>query len=237
MKLANPIFCSPPPPQGEKMECVPFSTTHGLQTQRAVIVMKQNKLIWMLAVLLTTTFWACVATAQQAKPTASRALELSTFGGVSADYTGLSGGRNGSLSVGVDLAFAPYRGLRPTVELRGLYPLDKGTIVSQKAGFGGLRVDFLLGHRAHPYGDFLFGRGQMNYGTSGYLYNDYNYLVTTTYVYSPGAGVDLDLTRRLAIKLDGQYQSWGDTPTASTTVHSTIATVGLVYRFGQRGVF
>jgi hypothetical protein len=198
--------------------------------------MKRNNLILSLAALLAIPLWVSAAAAQSL-PTASRPLELSAFGGVSADYTGFNGGKNGSLSAGVDLALPPYRGLRPTLELRGIYPEDKGTIVSQKAGFGGLRVDFLLGHRYHPYGDFLFGRGEMDYAAPGYPYNNYNFLVTTTYVYSPGGGVDIDLPHHLALKLDAQYQSWGGTPTTSSSVHSTIGTLGVVYRFGQHGVF
>lgn len=195
--------------------------------------MKQNKLVLTLAVLLTVVSLASAAAAQSAHPTASRALELSAFGGASVDHTGFSGGRNGSLTVGADLAFASYRGLRPAVEVRGLYPIDKGKVVSQKAGLGGLRVDFLLGHRYHPYGDFLFGRGEMDYAGNGYLFNTSRYQVTITNVLSPGAGVDFDLTPRFALKLDGQYQSWGSVPAASTKIHSTIGTLGVVYRFGQ----
>jgi len=202
--------------------------------------MKRNNLILTLIALLAIPLWGSSAAAQSL-PTASRPLELSAFAGVSADYTGFLGGKNGSISAGIDLALPPYRGLLPTLEVRGLYPEDKGNVVSQKAGFGGLRVDFLLGHRFHPYGDFLFGRGEMDYQSGGYPYNNYNYQVTyqvtTTYVDSPGGGLDLDITRRFAIKLDAQSQIWGDTPTASTKVHSTIGTLGIVYRFGQRGVF
>jgi opacity protein-like surface antigen len=210
--------------------------------------MKRNNLILLLAALLAIPLWVSAAAAQSL-PTASRPLELSAFGGVSADYTGFNGGKNGSLSAGIDLALPPYRGLRPTLEVRGLYPEDKGNVVSQKAGFGGLRVDFLLGHRVHPYGDFLFGRGEMDYPGAGYDYPldpppgvlSWNYQISIANILSPGAGVDYDLSRRLAIKIDGQYQIWsGDQrpiPTASTKVHPTIATIGVVYRFGQRGVF
>ena len=84
---------------------------------------------------------------------------------------------------------------------------------------GGLRLDFLLGRRLHPYGDFLFGRGEMKYAAGGYNFSDYTYLVSTTYIYSPGAGFDFDLSSHFAIKVDGQYQIW-DGPTASGKVRS-----------------
>jgi len=64
----------------------------------------------------------------------------------------------------------------------------------------------------------------------GFLFNNFDYALTTTYVYSPGGGVDLDLTENLALKADAQFEHWGQTPTASGSVYSTVATVGVVYR-------
>ncbi len=206
--------------------------------------MNQVKRVPTLALLLATISWSHVATAQQAEPTATNAYQLSAFGALAGVYTGISGGRNLSLAAGVDLALAPYRGLRPTLEVRGVYPIEKGTIVSEKDGLGGLRLDFPLGHRVHPYGDFLFGRGKMNYQSSGYRYplnptpgtQSFTYIVSTSYVYSPGAGLDYDLSDRLAVKLDGQVQHWSSVPTASGTVYSTVGSIGLVYRFGTSGM-
>jgi opacity protein-like surface antigen len=207
--------------------------------------MKQDKALLTLALLLAPFFLSSVAAAQSAKPTADQDIQLSAFGAASADYTGLSGGRNLSVTAGIDLALAPWHGMRPTLELRGTYPMDKGEIVAQKDGLGGLRLDFLLGRRVHPYGDFLFGRGEMNYeetcSTSngpgnGYRFNNTCYSVTTTYVYSPGAGFDYDLTNHIAIKVDGQYQQWGAVPTASGKLYSTLGSIGLVYRFGKFGM-
>lgn len=64
----------------------------------------------------------------------------------------------------------------------------------------------------------------------------YTYLVSTTYVYSPGAGFDLNLSDHLAIKVDGQIQKWSSVPTASGKLYSTLGTIGLVYRFGRLGM-
>jgi hypothetical protein len=95
----------------------------------------------------------------------------------------------------------------------------------------GLRVDVLLGRRFHPYVDFLFGRGEMDYAGNGYIYDNFVYDVTTTNVYSPGFGLDYDLTEHFALKLDGQLQQWSSEPTASGTVESKVGTIGVVYRF------
>jgi len=189
-----------------------------------------------LTLLLAMVLCPCIARAQGAKPTATQDIQLSAFTGVSGVYTGLSGGRNISLTVGADLALTPWNGVLPSLELRGTYPIDRGNIVSQKDIFGGLRLDFYLSHRIHPYGDFLFGRGEMNYASGGYNFNDFTYLVSTSYVYSPGAGFDYDLSNHLVIKLDGQIQRWGSVPTASGSLYSTAGTIGLVYRFGGYGI-
>jgi len=205
--------------------------------------MKHVIILPTLTLLLAIALLPCVATAQQAKPTATQDISLSPFGGVSGVYTGLVGSRNLSATLGIDLALSPWQGLRPILEVRATDPIDRGVVVSQREVLGGLRLDLLLGSRLHPYGDFLFGRGQMNYtgtpcnapGQFGYVFGSKCYQVTTSYVYSPGAGFDFDLSTHVAIKVDGQYQIW-DGPTASGKIHPAIATIGLVYHIGWLGM-
>jgi hypothetical protein len=194
--------------------------------------MRQEKVVMSLALLLATLCWACAAEAQN--PTAIQRMQLSAFGGVSGVYTGLKGGKNLSVTAGVDLALPPVYHVRPTVEVRGTYPMDGGVIDSQESIMGGLRVDFLLGHRIHPYGDFFFGRGETHYGPDT-TFNGFEYVLTTNYVYSPGAGFDYDLGSHFGVKVDGQYQRWGMSPTPSGTIYSKVGTVGLVYRFDFNG--
>jgi hypothetical protein len=191
--------------------------------------MKQNPVVLSLALLFASLSWSYVAWAQN--PTAIQRMQLSAFGGVSGVFTGLAGGKNFSFTAGTDLALPPiHRVVRPTVEIRGTYPLDHGLVSSQKSILGGLRTDFLLGHRIHPYGDFLFGRGESNYGT-GYFFGNFEYVLTTNYVYSPGGGFDYDLGDHFGVKVDGQYQRWSSAPTPSGTIWSTMVTGALVYRF------
>ena len=211
--------------------------------------MKQDKAVLTLALLLAPFFLPGIAAAQSAKPTADQDIQLSVFGAASGDYTGLSGGRNLSVTAGIDLALAPWHGMRPTLEIRGIYPIDKGKIVSQKDVLGGLRLDFLLGHRMHPYGDFLFGRGQTNYTetpcnatgraripSSGI--QQLAYQVSTSYVYSPGAGFDYDLSNHLVNQ--GRWPSpamghrGGANRLGKALFHPQI--IGLVYRFGKLGM-
>ena len=179
-----------------------------------------------LALLASVAALTSAASAQN--PTAVQKLQLSTFSGVSGVYTGLAGGKNLDITAGLDLALPPVAHVRPSLEVRGSYPIDRGNIDSQESVLGGARVDFLIGHRFHPYGDFLFGRGQMNYG-KGYFYRNSEYLLTTTWVYSPGLGFDYALSDHFLIKLDGQFQRWGAAPVDGGTIYAKQGTVGLVY--------
>jgi hypothetical protein len=194
--------------------------------------MKHLRFLQTLVLLLATVSGARVAAAQ-AFPTAAQPLQLSAFGAASGVFTGLEGGKNFSITAGGDLGLPVWHGLRPVVEVRATYPMDRGLIAAEKDALGGLRVNFLLGRRIHPYGDFLVGRGEVDYRL-GYIFGDTIYDVTTTWVYSPGAGVDYDLTDRLSLKVDAQFQHWGDAPTASGSIYSSVGTVGVVYRFNFR---
>jgi hypothetical protein len=164
-------------------------------------------------------------------PTAERQLQLSAFGAVSGDFTGLGGSKNLSITAGGDFGLPPWRGIRPSLEVRGRYPEAGGSIDTQRDILGGVRVDFLLNDRFRPYGDFLFGRGQMNYGATGYIYGDNIYSLTTTYIDAAGLGFNYDLNERFAIKADAQLERWGSAPTSSGHIYSTIGTAGLVYTF------
>lgn len=124
------------------------------------------------------------------------------------------------------------RYVRPVLEVRGVYPLDRGDVDGQKSILGGVKADFLLHNRLRPYGDFLVGRGAVRYASPGYQVGNVIYELSTTNVYSFGGGFDHDLTPRLGLRLDAQVQRWGYAPTASGNMYPTLVTVGLVYRLG-----
>jgi hypothetical protein len=199
---------------------------------RGRILTKQHwKLVLTLSILAATLPWATSAAAQQAHPTASRTLQLSAFAGASGAYTGLANGRNFSVTAGADLGLPIYRFLRPTLEVRGTYPIDGGDVDSQKSILAGGKVEFLPTRRIRPYGNFLIGRGEMDYKNGGYYFDYSMYKLTTTNVLSPGFGFDYDVTRHLSLRADGQYQHWGEAPTPSGAVYAKVGTVGVVYRF------
>jgi opacity protein-like surface antigen len=171
----------------------------------------------------------------QEGPTAARGLQLYAFGGATGTYTGLAGGKNLGVTAGVDVGFSAYHGFLPTLEARGTEPFSDGTIAALKNFLGGIKVERTYGH-IHPYVDFLFGRGQVDYDGAGYLNPQQTILYqrTNSNIWSPGAGVDFDITRSLAIKLDGQYQKYTVPVTTSGSIYAKPITIGVLYRFGYR---
>lgn len=179
---------------------------------------------------------ALVATnahAQTAQPTANKMLEISSFGALDGTYTGLSGGRNLGITAGVDLGIRSYHGFRPFLEGRGTYPIDGGQIDRQKNALGGVRVERQLLPSLRVYGDFLLGRGQIDYERGGYPSPDRRYLIlsSTSNVYSPGAGAEYRLTQHVSGLVDVQIQRYDTPATASGTLWSKAMMVGARYRF------
>jgi hypothetical protein len=189
----------------------------------------------------------CLAAAQ-AIPTADRGAQASAFVLFSGTYTGLgaslfspqpgSGGKNLTISAGADLDFMLGRRFALGAELRGSYPINAGKVDGQKTILGGVRAtrepvgDYGLLRRFRPYGNFLVGRGQMDMQSGGYIVPGFRYDLTTSTVYSPGGGFEIELTPRVALKADAQFQRWSTPLTPSGTLWAKQGGIGLTYRFG-----
>ncbi len=165
----------------------------------------------------------------QSVPTARQSLQLSAFGGASGVYTGLAGGRNLSITAGLDATLRPFFGISPGVEVRGTLPVDKGSVDSQSNVLAGV----VLGKRfgaLFPYVDFLYGRGRISYSPP---YPDpafaVYYIQTTSGVMSPGAGLAYDLSRHFGVRADVQYQRYVTPVTISGHLYATPITLAVVY--------
>jgi hypothetical protein len=169
----------------------------------------------------------------QALPTAEQGSSLSVFGGGSGVFTGIKGGRNLGITAGADYTLWHFAGFRPAVEVRGTYPFYEGHVESQKSILAGVRVERRIG-RLLPYGDFLIGRGEINYVNPAIVPGPFGvstrYIRTDSTVYSPGVGLEYDLTRHFAGRADGQFQRWETPVTSSGTVWAKQFTVGITYR-------
>lgn len=172
----------------------------------------------------------------QATSTASATVQFSAFGGASGVYTGLNGSRNLSITAGADMTLRSYFGVHPSIEVRGTYPVNKGKVGGEKNILVGLVLSKNFGN-LQPYGDILFGRGQINFqppylAPAGNLY----YVQSSSAVISPGVGVNYIFGRRLGIKGDFQLQRYVSPVTTSGSVYSKSITLGVVYRLNVGGV-
>jgi hypothetical protein len=187
--------------------------------------------------LILTAFAAAAITASahaQAGPTAARPLEISAFAGLTGTFTGLSGGKNLGITAGADIGIRSYHGFRPFLEGRGTYPIDDGHIDAQKDAIGGIRVEHpLLRPNLRLYGDFLIGRGEIDYLNGGYPSpsGDLLYLRSTSTVLSPGAGLQYRLTDHFSALVDGQFQHWDTPASPSGSIWAKAITVGTRYTF------
>jgi hypothetical protein len=185
----------------------------------------------LVRVVLSTAISALAHTATaQSVPAGTQQLQLSVFAGATGTYTGFEGGKNLAITAGADLTFLNFRLFRPAFEVRGSYPIDEGHISSQKDFLVGPKVEYPIG-RLHPYADFLFGRGEINYHSPGFVFGNVIYISTNTFVYSPGIGLDYNLTHNLALKADAQFQHWNTPATTSGVIHPTALTLGATYTF------
>ncbi len=166
----------------------------------------------------------------QSSATAVQQLGLSAFGAATGNWTNISGGRNLGLTAGGDLSFLTFRRFRPVLEVRGTLPFYEGRIDHQKSILGGLKVERAVG-RYHPYVNFLIGRGVIDFQNGGHFNNGFLYLSTVSTVYSPGLGLDYDVSRNWSAKVDFQYQHW-DTPAVdSGVINPRLLSIGAVYHF------
>jgi hypothetical protein len=166
----------------------------------------------------------------QAVPAGTQQLQLSAFAAATGTFTDLEGGKNLAITAGADLTFLAFRTFKPAFEFRGTYPIDKGHISSQKNFLLGPKVEYPIG-RFHPYVDFFFGRGEINYHDPGFVFGSTRYFSTNTFIYSPGIGLDYNLTHNLAIKVDAQFQHWDTPAVASGVIHPIALTLGVLYNF------
>ena len=86
--------------------------------------------------------------------------------------------------------------------------------------------------RLTPYGDALFGRGEIKY-INGYIdpTGTVEYLENPTNVLSGGGGVDFRVTDRFSVKADAQIQRYNTPVTMTGHLYSKPLTLAVVYHF------
>jgi hypothetical protein len=167
----------------------------------------------------------------QATPTATQAISLSAFAGVTGAYTGLDSSRNLGFTAGFDVSFKPLYRLYPSAEIRGTYPIDSGGVAGERNFLVGPKIERPYGP-LHPYGDILYGRNKIEYLNGGYpnANGTLLYIESIASVLSFGGGADIDLTPHFAAKFDFQFQRYGAPVAASGDIYAKAFTAGVVYR-------
>ncbi len=191
--------------------------------------MKHIRALAKLAFLTTTLSLGYMGYAQSV-PTASRQLDLSIYAAGTGTFTRINGGKNLSFTAGADFTYLPLRRLRPSLEIRGTYPIDRGDIDGQKNLLVGPKFEHTLG-RFQPYVNFLIGRVEIDYRNGGFVVGNLVYISSNSTIYSPGGGLDYNLGKGIAVKGDLQYQHWDAPVTSSGVIHPVALTVGAVYHF------
>ncbi|MDE1162714.1 MAG: outer membrane beta-barrel protein [Acidobacteriaceae bacterium] len=155
----------------------------------------------------------------QAGPTASRLLDLQAGGGFTV--------ANSDYLVNKIRGFMFYSTLDLTehwgaeLEFHQLNDGQPTQVYERSYEVGGRYVRHY--GRLHPYGKLLYGRGVFNFPQSaGNL--AYNMFVG-------GAGVDVNITRRINARADFEYQKWMSGPGLSSGLSPTLFSVGVAYHF------
>ena len=136
----------------------------------------------------------------------------------------------GGFGVGGALGFRISRlpRIEPSLDVRYTYATNNDNTQTFKGG--GLRVTYNVA-RFHPYGDFMYGAGNINFKHPGSTYTHDN-----SYVPMYGGGLDIDLTRTFALRADFQRQRW-QLAAGTPSFHPTQASLGLRYQFHFRNRF
>lgn len=225
-------------PHRRRIHSYPWQSTQACLSRRPSIARKENSFLskFTRSVILVVASLKCALA--QSSATASRAFVPSVFAGATGTSTGLSGGRNLGITVGGDLGLHPFSQFLPSVEVRGSLPIDNGHVVGQTSLAGGIRVQRRF-NNIRPYADLLFGRGRLIYENGGYIVpaQSYRYLKSSSNLIEPGLGVEIDLSKRLALFVDAQCEHWslpftpGSNSAAPGSLFAKSGTIGTTYRF------
>jgi opacity protein-like surface antigen len=187
-----------------------------------------------LGIRLLVGFALGVATAgsaaAQASLTADRSADVNVFFGgsrVSPDF----GKAQSGYAFGADYTrFFKHLYAAPSLELRATIS-PTGRSVSEHTYSGGLKLEHEYFRRYHAYADLFGGVGYISYVP--YVIAPGGVVEThdSSFVVTYGGGVDIDLYRRFALKLDYQGSHWNTLDIGTLSPKSL--TIGVVYHLPQ----
>jgi hypothetical protein len=160
----------------------------------------------------------------QATPAASRQGEISVYGAYSRVWPDYGVEKDNGAIFGAEYTRFMNSLLNPSLELRG--KVVSGPNVNQRTWGGGIRGVHRF-RNFYPYIDFLVSAGTIQFDrpfidARGKLYTSDNSIV-----YSAGGGVDYDITRHFAARVDYQFEHWNLGTNQSLTPEAL--SIGAVY--------
>ena len=137
----------------------------------------------------------------QDESTAKKSAEISPFAGFLMWKPDLYTGTDYGGTVGVDFTkFIRHSPIVPSFEAR--VTRADGPIINESSYLIGLKLQGEAKHRFHPYADVLWGRGTIHYNQHTFYPGDNTGLIDF------GAGLDFDINKHWAAKVDYQWQHW-----------------------------
>jgi opacity protein-like surface antigen len=160
-----------------------------------------------------------VPVAAQAVPAATKALDISVYGGYLNTNSDYGPYRNTGEALGVDFTHPYHFPIVPSLEFR--VNLTNGPAVAERTYLPGLRGAYNF-HALHPYGTFLIGPGTIHFNFPNNGYQSDN-----STVYALGGGLNLDVYPNFQVMADFQYQHWN--LGGSDTLTPTLFLFGVTY--------
>lgn len=206
-----------------------------LHLERCMRHSPHRRLPMKLSVLVILTALGTGCAQAQRDASASKAADLSVFGGYTYSHPDYASFHNNGFTAGIDYTRYLRWPIIPSFEIRANH--NTGKIMDQESALGGLRLQADL-RRFHPYADALFGGTEITYHFPPDPHNPHDRAFTT----SIGGGVDIDLVRSFSAKFDfqEQFENYGPNGTkvdnSDFTLSPTFFTIGVVYHipFGSR---
>jgi hypothetical protein len=171
-------------------------------------------------------------------PTATKAAEITAFGGYTVGDPDFGGFTKNGFTLGSDFTLFPHWHVDPSVEVRFNF-LHAPTISEHSFLVGPRLQEDFLHDRLHPYVNFLVGAGTISYHPVT-VPNDSS---DSGRAYSIGGGADFDITRHISVKGDVQQGFWNlgtnsyyKPQGGDYTLSPRTYTFGVTYHFIFRGL-
>jgi hypothetical protein len=139
--------------------------------------------------------------AAQALPAATKALDISVYGGYISSNSDYGPYRNTGEAFGVEITRPIRFPIVPSIE--GRFNFTNGPAVRENTYLPGVRGTATYLHVLHPYAAVFFG-----YGTIDFNFPNHGYQSDDSAIFAAGGGLNVDVSENFGLMADFQYQHW-----------------------------